>query len=122
MTCSMIHIPELGTAVLFNEPLLYFLPAEAEDKMVEIKNVGDPRGNYGQLECMWSPLTVDGDPMYDAGRHCATRICADIADPTICWAKVGATSLKSSISKLPVIAAKCYCQYMFDGQAYTRSN
>merc|ERR1712166_772658 len=103
---------ELGTAVLFNEPLLYFLPAEAEDKMVEIKNVGDPRGNYGQLECMWSPLTPDGEPMYDAsGDICCQE---DLVGKAWCY------KLEIfGITKLPVMAAKCYCQYTFDGQTFT---
>ena len=121
---TMLYDPtfELGTAVLFNEPLLYFLPAEAEDKMVEIKNVGDPRGNYGQLECMWSPLTADGDAMYDANGDicCNEDLVPDIADPTDLLGKSWCYKLEIfGISKLPVIAAKCYCQYMFDGQTYT---
>jgi len=113
---------ELGTAVLFNEPLLYFLPAEAEDKMVEIKNVGDPRGNYGQLECMWSPLTPEGEPMYDANGDicCAEDLVPDVADPQDLKGQSWCYKLEIfGISKLPVIAAKCYCQYTFDGQTFT---
>ena len=121
---NMLYDPtfELGTAVLFNEPLLYFLPAEAEDKMVEIKNVGDPRGNYGQLECMWSPLTNDGEPMYDAQGDicCAEELVPDVADPADLIGKSWCYKLEIfGISKLPVIAAKCYCQYTFDGQTFT---
>jgi hypothetical protein len=71
---------------------------------------------------MWSPLTPEGEAMYDANGDicCAEDLVPDVADPQDLLGKSWCYKLEIfGISKLPVVAAKCYCQYTFDGQTFT---
>jgi hypothetical protein len=103
---------ELGAAVLFNEQLLYMLPTDDEDKMVEIKNVGDPHGKYGQIECIWTPLAEDMESEYPEDDI--------VEDPQELLGKSWTFKFEIiGITHLPVIADVCYCQYKFNGQTFT---
>ena len=103
---------ELGAAVLFNEPLLYMLATEEEDRMVEIKNVGDPHGRYGKIECVWTPLCEDMETVWPEDDMCD--------DPSDLLGKPWTFKFEIiGITGLPVIADVCYCQYKFNGQTFT---
>ena len=60
--------------------------------------------------------------MYDAQGNicCAEELMPDVAGPADLIGQSWCYKFEIfGISKLPFIAAKCYCQYTFDGQTFT---
>ena len=55
---SVVHF---GTARLFAEYMIYFLPTDADDKWVEIKKSSTPYQNCGQLNVVWTPMADEND-------------------------------------------------------------
>ena len=119
---TMFYEPtfELGTASVFNEMTLYYLAPEDDEKNIEIKNVADPKQDYGKLECYWIPVTEDGEDMYDKNGDLINEETEMIIEsPTdLIGKKWNYRFVIKGTSKLPIIASKCYCQYMFDGQVF----
>jgi hypothetical protein len=106
------HSYEIGTAILFVESLVYMLDTDEDERFVEIKNVGDPHNQYGNIEIVWTPLGSQ-DPDENAE-------IPDITDPAELLGKEWNFKIEIlGISKLPVMAENTYCQYSFFGQTFT---